>query len=66
VKQGDEMSVQEMAERLKRIMAEQDLTYKETAQKVGRSVTTIQTVLAGRKVSNRTFVKIQLVFSLVG
>ncbi len=66
MKQGDEMSREELAEKLKRAMAEKDLTYKETAQRVDRSVTTIQTVLAARKVSHRTFVKIQLVFALVG
>ncbi len=55
------MGRKEMASAVRSFMLSHDLTYKEMAERLSRSVTTLQSILAGEKVSERTFARVQLV-----
>lgn len=55
------MSREELAEALRKMMVEKDLTYKEVAGAAARSIATIQRARNGEKLSARTFMRIQTV-----
>ncbi len=55
------MSRDELAEALRKVMVEKDLTYKEVAGAAARSIATIQRARNGEKLSPRTFMRIQTV-----
>ena len=55
------MSREELAAALHRAMVEGDLTYKEIAGKVQRSIATVQRARNAEKLSERTFTRFQIV-----
>ena len=58
---GDKMSSKELADALRKLMVEKDLTYKEVAGAAARSIATIQRARNGEKLSARTFMRIKAV-----
>jgi len=63
---GENMSRQELAQALRDAMLGNDLSYKEVAYKLDRSITTVQNILAARPVSKRTFARVQLILTVNG
>ena len=60
------MSREDLAKALRDAMLGNDLSYKEIAHRLDRSITTVQNILAAKPVSKRTFARVQLILTVNG